>query len=242
MRYCFDIDGTIFTTPLDLDGKPNYNNSQPIPFMRDRVNALYEQGHYIIFFTARGKSTGIDWTDITANQLKRWNFKYHELFPMFCKPTADIFVDDKGINVNEWIKTQPIKKGIIAGAFDLIHPGYIRMFKHAKSHCNHLTVALHNDPTTERSNKLRPIHSLAERIEILQSVKYIDHIFSYNIEIEFLSALQDYNVRFLGTDYSDGSYTGKDSPIEIVWIDRNHTYSTTALKKKIFSEFSNKHT
>ena len=43
-------------------------------------------------------------------------------------------------------KNSTTRKGIIAGAFDVIHPGYIRMFKDAKTHCNHLTVALHEDP------------------------------------------------------------------------------------------------
>ena len=62
MRYCFDIDGTIFNTPIDEFGKPDYQNSSPIPFIIDEVNRLYDPGHFIILQTARGKSYGIDWT------------------------------------------------------------------------------------------------------------------------------------------------------------------------------------
>ena len=153
---------------------------------------------------------------------------------MFHKPTADIFIDDKGINVEDWKKTQPLKKGIIAGAFDVIHPGYIRMFKEAKQHCNHLTVALHEDPSAARPHKLKPVQSLEDRKEILRAIKYVDDIVVYYAEDTFLSYLKDYEVRFLGTDYLDGSYTGKDIAIDVVFLNRDHGYSTTKLKEDIY--------
>ena len=152
MNYCFDLDGTICDTPLrPSDLKPGYLEAVPFPYMVEQVNKLYDDGHKIIIMTARGRGSGIDWTDLTTEQLDRWGVKYHELEPMFHKPTADLFIDDKGISVEEWKKTNPKKKGIIAGAFDVIHPGYVRMFKDAKRHCNHLTVALHLDPSIELS-------------------------------------------------------------------------------------------
>ena len=109
----------------------------------------------------------------------RWGVKYHELEPMFHKPTADLFIDDKGINVEDWKKTLPLKKGIIAGAFDVIHPGYIRMFKDAKQHCNHLTVALHEDPSMARPHKLKPVQSVDERREILLALRDVDSVVVY---------------------------------------------------------------
>ena len=135
--------------------------------------------------------------------------KYNELEPMFHKPNADIFIDDKGVNAEDWIKTQPLKKGIVAGAFDVIHPGYVRMFKYAKEHCNHLTIALHEDPSMARPHKFTPVQSLEDRKEILRSIKYVDDIVVYQAEDTYLSYLEDYDIRFLGDDYSDGSYTGK---------------------------------
>ena len=141
MRYCFDIDGTICLTPLS-NGKPDYENAQPIPLMIEQINKLYDDGNYIIFQTARGKNSGIDWSKLTRKQLKSWGFKFNELTEMFQKPNADIFIDDKAINVEDWKKNLPSIKGIIGGAFDLIHPGYIRMFKDAKQYCTKLTVAL----------------------------------------------------------------------------------------------------
>lgn len=239
MRYCFDLDGTICNTPMRLsDKKPGYLESTPIPFMVDQVNRLYDEGNHIIIMTARGRGSGIDWTDLTRNQLALWGVKYHQIEPMFHKPTADIFIDDKGINVEEWKKTQPLKKGIVAGAFDLIHPGYVRLFKEAKEYCNHLTIALHENPSIARPQKLSPIHTIDERKEILNSIKYVDDIVVYQKEETFLNYLNDYDVRFLGDDYLDGSYTGKDIPIKIVWLNRSHGYSTTKSKQKIFNSIN----
>jgi len=235
MKYCFDIDGTICNTPINpMDNKLDYFNSIPFPFMVEQINKLFHEGNYIVIMTGRGRSSGIDWTKLTKTQLSNWGIKYHELEPMFHKPVADLFIDDKGINVEDWKKTVPLKKGIVAGAFDIIHPGYIKMFKEAKQHCNHLTVALHEDPSMARPHKLKPVQTVEERKEILKSIKYVDDVVVYQAEETFLSYLYDYDIRFLGDDYKDGSYTGKDNPIDIIWLDRSHEYSTTELKKRIY--------
>jgi glycerol-3-phosphate cytidylyltransferase len=239
MRYCFDIDGTLCHTPNNELGKPDYANAKPFPFMVEQVNRLYEEGHYIIIQTARGKSSGIDHSNLTKRQLDTWGYKYHDLFPMFSKPNADIFIDDKAINFDEWKQKQPLIRGITAGSFDLIHPGYVKMFRDCKMYCNHFTIALHEDPSLERHNKLSPIHSIEERLEILSSIKYIDDIVVYHTEDKFHDYLKSgkYNIRFLGDDYSDGSYTGKDIPIKVIFVDRSHGYSTTELKRKIFKSW-----
>ena len=239
MNYCFDLDGTICNTPIK-DDKPDYLDSNPIPFMVEQVNQLFDEGHRIIIMTARGRGSGKNWTDWTTKQLDMWGVKYHELEPMFHKPTADLFIDDKGINVEDWKKTRPKKKGIIAGNFDVMHPGYIRMFKEAKEHCNHLTVALHEDPSMARPHKLKPVQTVEDRKEILHAIKYVDDVVVYQAEETFHYYLKDYHIRFLGTDYMDGSYTGKDLSIEIVWLSRNHDYSSTKLKTDIYHTINGK--
>ena len=241
MNYCFDLDGTICHTDSNPDGHGmRYEESQPIPFMVEQVNQLFDEGHKIIIMTARGRGSGKDWTSWTTKQLDMWGVKYHELEPMFHKPTADLFIDDKGINVEDWKKTRPKKKGIIAGNFDVMHPGYIRMFKEAKEHCNHLTVALHEDPSMARPHKLKPVQTVEDRKEILHAIKYVDDVVVYQAEETFHHYLKDYDIRFLGTDYMDGSYTGKDLSIEIVWLSRNHDYSSTKLKTEIYHTINGK--
>jgi ribonucleotide monophosphatase NagD (HAD superfamily) len=95
MTFCFDIDGTLCT---NTDG--HYLDSQPFPDVIERINGLYETGHRILLYTARGSTTGIDWRDVTERQMVEWGVKYHDLH--LGKPTADVYIDDKAININDW--------------------------------------------------------------------------------------------------------------------------------------------
>ena len=97
LTYCFDIDGTICS---NTDG--DYESAVPFPLAIKKVQALYAEGHVIKLFTARGATTGIDWRDVTAAQVKEWGIKYHEL--IMGKPHADIFVDDKAIPARHWLR------------------------------------------------------------------------------------------------------------------------------------------
>ena len=239
MRYCFDIDGTICNTPCNPDGHGmRYEESTPFPDMVDKINQLYDDGHYIILMTARGRGSGKDWTELTTKQVQDWGLKFHEIEPMFHKPNADIFVDDKGINVEEWKRLNMGKRGIVAGAFDLIHPGYVRMFKETKEHCTHLTVALHEDPSFARPLKMPPTQSLEDRKEILKSIRYVDEVIVYQSEDTFVGYLEtgNYDVRFLGDDYKKIPYSGSELLIPIVFIDRSHGYSSTKLKNQILGD------
>lgn len=93
-----DIDGTICTISEGAD----YNKAKPILKRINHINKLYDEGHLIIYWTARGGTTGKDWTDITEKQLKEWGANYHTLI---CnKPAYDIFIDDKAFNSEEYFK------------------------------------------------------------------------------------------------------------------------------------------
>ena len=131
----------------------------------------------------------------------------------------------------------PFRKiGVIAGNFDVIHPGYVRLFKDAKENaCDVLTIALHVDPTIERPNKAKPILSADERTEILLSIGYIDRILYYNTERELeelLAGIQDH-VRVIGTDYEHRDFTGKSLAKEIYYHKRDHDWSTTRYKTEL---------
>lgn len=106
MTYVFDIDGTVCLTD-----KNNYDDSKPIQERILLINKLYEQGNYIKFFTARGMSSKNgdikqvyeSYYDMTDKQLKSWGIKYHEL--ILGKPSADFYIDDKGINDVDFFRT-----------------------------------------------------------------------------------------------------------------------------------------
>jgi len=127
-------------------------------------------------------------------------------------------------------------KGVIAGNFDVIHPGYVKMFNEAAKNCDQLYVALHDDPTIERPHKAKPILSVEERKEILLSLSSIYYVVDYNFEKELLSYFKenDWQVRFLGDDYRGRTdYTGYGLDIPIHYISRDHGWSTTKFKKLI---------
>ena len=125
--------------------------------------------------------------------------------------------------------------GIIAGNFDVIHPGYVALFKECKSNCGNFIVLLHTDPSLERPNKLKPILSVEERKEMLLCFRQIDAVYTYTYETELHDLIENIrpDIRFLGIDYKDRQYTGDDLNIPIHWIDRNHGWSTTKFKKLI---------
>jgi glycerol-3-phosphate cytidylyltransferase len=131
-----------------------------------------------------------------------------------------------------------IKRGIIAGSFDIIHPGYIRMFKEAREkYCDSLTVALHTQPET----KTKCILSVEERVEILSSIKFVDNIIIYENERELSKILEEnkFNVRILGDDYLGKNITGPEFSEEIVYINRSHGWSTSRMKELIYQNFIN---
>ena len=89
---------------------------------------------------------------------------------------------------------------MVAGNFDVIHPGYIKMFKESKENCDTLLVLLHTDPTIERPEKIKPIFINPRTCgEISMSIKYIDGIYTYDTESDLLELLKFLNpsVRFL---------------------------------------------
>jgi len=97
MRYAFDIDNTLVYT----EGN-DYQNSTPIASRIQSLNRLYDAGHTIYLFTARGSASGKDWREFTENQMKQFGIKYHSL--ILGKPDVDLFIDDKAISVHEWDK------------------------------------------------------------------------------------------------------------------------------------------
>ena len=127
------------------------------------------------------------------------------------------------------------KVGVIAGNFDVIHPGYIYMLNECKNYCEDLLLLLHDDPSIERVEKIKPILNLHERKMILTSLHQINRIIPYETESDLYKILSEQNIdiRFLGDDYKNKSFTGDDLDIPIHYLDRSHGWSSTKLKKLI---------
>lgn len=128
-----------------------------------------------------------------------------------------------------------MKKGVICGNFDVIHPGYIKMFKECAANCDCLVVLLHTDPSIERPHKLKPILSVEERKEMLMELKSVCDVISYTYEESLLELLKigEFDIRFLGDDYIDKPFTGDHLKIPIHYLNRDHGWSTTKFKNLI---------
>lgn len=93
--YYVDIDGTICT---NTHGE--YAKAIPLPLNIERINSLYDGGNTVIYWTARGSTTGIDWTELTTQQLQEWGVRYTEL--QMRKPHYDLFICDKAVNAERF--------------------------------------------------------------------------------------------------------------------------------------------
>jgi len=93
--YVIDIDGTVCN---NTDGE--YEKAIPYPERINLINELYDNGHKIIMFTARGYTTKINWEVFTRKQLENWGLKFHEL--ILNKPFGNFYIDDKAIKDNHF--------------------------------------------------------------------------------------------------------------------------------------------
>jgi len=90
-----DIDETI----CYYEGARHYSDAIPIKENIDKINQLYDENNTIIYWTARGSTTGINWRDVTERQFKKWGVKHHDL--ILGKPSYDLIICDKSKRIEE---------------------------------------------------------------------------------------------------------------------------------------------
>tara|TARA_B100000927_G_C16443394_1_gene460716 strand:- start:44 stop:493 length:450 start_codon:yes stop_codon:yes gene_type:complete len=139
------------------------------------------------------------------------------------------------------------KIGFTCSTFDLLHAGHVVMLEEAKRHCDYLIVGLQTDPTLDRPQKNAPIQSIVERQIQLSAIKYVDEIVIYSTEadLEDLLLTLPIDVKVMGEEYKSKDFTGKqickDRGIKMVYNGRDHSFSSTSLRKRVvFGETNNK--
>ncbi len=145
------------------------------------------------------------------------------------------------------LKAQGLKIGITFSTFDLFHAGHVAMLAEAKNHCDYLIAALQTDPTIDRPDtKNKPIQSIVERQIQLSTNRNVDEVVVYQTEkdLEDLLLILPVDVRILGIEYADKDFTGKDickkRGIEIVYNGRDHSFSSSSLRKRVCQAESSK--
>jgi len=99
-----DVDGTICHNPelsTFEDQVIDYTKAAPLGDRIRYINELYDEGHRIVYWTARGCKSGIDYTELTKNQLNEWGCKYHDV-EMGNKPHFDMYICDKSYNCESY--------------------------------------------------------------------------------------------------------------------------------------------
>lgn len=133
---------------------------------------------------------------------------------------------------------KPYRHGITFGCFDLLHPGHANLLDIMRSECECVIVGLHVDPSKERPEKNKPIMTLFERFVMLEAMG-IHEIIPYETEEDIEQILRIYQLeaRYLGDDYKDKVFTGRqfciDNNIELRYTDRSHNWSTSAIRKRV---------
>lgn len=103
-----DIDETI----CFYSGKRRYDLAEPNQENIDKINKLFDDGWYIIYWTARGgseasKKANRCYYDFTLNQLNDWGCKFHELSTgtkgNYIKPPTDLIIDDKAVTIDNMV-------------------------------------------------------------------------------------------------------------------------------------------
>ena len=138
------------------------------------------------------------------------------------------------------LKSEGKRIGITFSTFDMLHAGHIAMLSEAKNHCDYLICGLQTDPTIDRpETKNRPIQSIVERQIQLAACRYVDEVVVYQTEQDLVDLLLilPVDVRILGIEYAEKDFTGRwecgERGIEIVFNGRDHSFSSSSLRKRV---------
>jgi glycerol-3-phosphate cytidylyltransferase len=138
------------------------------------------------------------------------------------------------------LKAEGKKIGITFSTFDMLHAGHIAMLSEAKNHCDYLIAGLQTDPTIDRPDtKNSPIQSVVERQIQLAACRYVDEVVVYQTEQDLIDLLLilPIDVRILGVEYESQDFTGRDEchdrGIELVFNGRDHSFSSSSLRKRV---------
>lgn len=138
------------------------------------------------------------------------------------------------------LKAKGLKIGITFSTFDLLHAGHIAMLAEVKNHCDYLIAAVQTDPTIDRPDtKNKPVQTIVERQIQVSACRFVDEIVVYQTEkdLEDILLTLPIDVRILGVEYKDKEFTGKNiceqRGIEIVYNGRDHSFSSSSLRKRV---------
>jgi glycerol-3-phosphate cytidylyltransferase len=145
------------------------------------------------------------------------------------------------------LKADGKRIGITFSTFDMLHAGHIAMLSEARNHCDYLICGLQTDPTIDRPDtKNKPIQSIVERQIQLSACRYVDEVVVYQTEQDLrdLLLILPVDIRILGVEYEGKKFSGDEEcykrGIEIVFNGRDHSFSSSSLRRRVVAAESHK--
>jgi glycerol-3-phosphate cytidylyltransferase len=145
------------------------------------------------------------------------------------------------------LKAEGKRIGITFSTFDMLHAGHIAMLSESKNHCDYLICGLQTDPTIDRPDtKNKPVQSIVERQIQLAACRYVDEVVVYQTEQDLVDLLLilPLDVRILGVEYEGKQFSGDEEcykrGIEIVFNGRDHSFSSSSLRRRVVAAESHK--
>ena len=129
-----------------------------------------------------------------------------------------------------------MKKVFVNGCFDILHPGHISLFKYAKSLGDIVLVAIDTDARVmSLKGRSRPINSLKERTIMLECIKYIDKVVSFDSDKSLEKIVKEYSpdIMVVGSEYKDKKVVASEFAKEVKYFEIIKGYSTTKTIKNI---------
>jgi glycerol-3-phosphate cytidylyltransferase len=95
-----------------------------------------------------------------------------------------------------------VKIGYAPGAYDMFHVGHLNILRQAKQHCDHLIAGVVSDEMCELTKGKRPVVPLAERMEIVSHISFVDEVFAEVVpdKVETWRTVR-FDVLFKGDDW-----------------------------------------
>ena len=131
------------------------------------------------------------------------------------------------------------KIGFTCSTMDLMHAGHVAMLEAAKQQCDWLIVGIQSNPALDRKHKNSPVQSIVERQIQVRGCRFVDETWIYDTEkdLEDILNILPIDVRILGVEYADKDFSGKEicerRNIKIIYNGRDHSFSSSSLRKRI---------
>lgn len=119
----------------------------------------------------------------------------------------------------------------VNGTFDVLHIGHIKLLEFANTF-GEVRVGIDTDERVKQfKGDIRPINTIKDRIDFMNSIKYVNSSVSFSTDEELCDRIKEWNadVIIIGNDYKDKKVIGSHLVKEVIFFDKIDGYSSTKI-------------